>query len=116
MIHLMNSAIMTTSGVYRVRKVTESEFCHHVKQAHASGKIISYLGYQQTIGFIQNLTGIRFPFNRDRTEFSNGDEVLIIRLAYRIDDPSTKGQLQRQDYEFLKCTFETETNFNKGGF
>lgn len=105
MIHLMNSAVMTTPGIYRTDLISESNFRDRVLLAHTTGSIISHLGYPQAVDFIRKLTGIRFELNRDRTDYCEGDEALILRLAYRIENPYSKGSIQREDYEFLHCMF-----------
>jgi hypothetical protein len=108
MVHLMNCAVMTNQGTYRVKKIPLEEFCKLIQEAHAGNNLISHLGYDQAIEYVRKNTGIRFPFNRDRTELADGDVMLILRLAYRISDPSTKRLPQREDYEFLSSIFKID--------
>ena len=113
MVQLMNSAVMTSPGTYKLRMLTLDEFVAKVKEAYAANQIVNHLGYQQNIDLIYEYTGIRFPLRTDRTDHRDGDISLAMRLTYRIADPNSKWKHQKPDYEFLEFTFVAEPSAQK---
>lgn len=106
MIKLLNSAMMPSEGHYSLREVDKRRFCEVLQDAHASGSLESYIGYQANIELIAKWTGIELPFNREVCALDEGDSLLIMKLRYRIGDPAMKGgQVDEDDFEFFFCNF-----------
>jgi hypothetical protein len=85
----------------------------------------SFVGYQQTADHLSHLAEeewyrrndtsdglglssapkLDIPLNRAKCSMQPGDEALVCRLAYRVENPATKGQPQAEDWEYgiLRC-------------
>lgn len=102
MLKLMNSAMMPTEGRYTLKRITEGAFAEILKTAES---FESSIGYQQTADYIEKISGVKVPVSRNPTTLADGDYMLIIKLAYRVADPATKGQPQPEDYEFFLASY-----------
>ncbi len=106
-VRLVNSAVMPQPGVYRAERITKDEFCHLVKWSHQRGILVSYIGYQQNIELIKRWTGVEVELNRGMTELEDGDLMLVMKLKYRVADPSKKGeQVSESDFEFMTVRYQ----------
>lgn len=98
MIKLMNSPMMPQPGHYELVAITKELFVHILRD---NGSVDSYVGYPQTAEFVQRISGVPVEVSRRQTVLTDGDRVLIVKLAYRPQDASTKGQpVNENDYEF----------------
>ena len=106
MIRLMNSAMMPAEGSYILGRISTHEFADRVQLAAAVGTLRSYIGYQQTAEQVRALTGVEIPVSREQTMLEDGDEMLIVKLAYRVQDPALKGQGVSADaFEFFHAVY-----------
>jgi hypothetical protein len=94
--YLLNSAVITGSGCYEYRIVSGDEAVTWLR----SGGWVSRIGYPATAGHIQAISGIRPPLSRETTRMQSGDEALVVRLKYRVQDPGTKGQFRPDDTDW----------------
>jgi len=94
--YLLNSAVITAEGVYEYRLVTPQEAAEWIRR----GGWVSRIGYPQTADHIEKLSGVRPTLSREASPMGVGDEALVVRLRYRVADPSTKGQIQEEDWEY----------------
>jgi len=87
--YVLNSAVITLPGLYEYRLLT-------VDQARAwlrSGPAVSRVGYQETLGYIRDLLGVDLPLSREASPMKVGDEALVVRLRYRLQDARQKGRV-----------------------
>lgn len=106
MIHLMNSAMMPTDGVYVRRSITREEFLQRVIDAAGIGRLVSHIGYRQNAELIEEWTGVHIEVSREKTDFTAGDFALCMLLKYRAN-PAQKGQsVSEDDFEFAHVSFD----------
>lgn len=96
--YLLNSAVITGPGTYTYRLATPEEAAAWIK----SGGWVSRIGYPATAGYIEALSGIRPDLSREATAMKPGDEALVVRLKYRVQNPGKKGAFQPgpDDWEY----------------
>jgi len=98
-IKLMNSAMMPTEGHYQLSRLSRDMFVSILRDA---GQCDSYVGYEQTAQFVERISGVKVEVSRRQTTFADGDRALIVRLAYRVPDATTKGApVDENEYEFF---------------
>lgn len=104
MIHLMNSAMMPVPGRYTLRSVSESEFAAFMK----GKEFVSYIGYPQNAEYLSALIGAHVPVARGEIlSLEPGDILAIQKLAYRVQNPATKGQsVDPADYRYYLAEYE----------
>ena len=83
---LLNSAVITGPGTYVYRLVSEAEAAKWIQE----GGWVSRIGYQATAEHIRCISGVRPDVSREQTAMEPGDEALIVRLKYRVQDPTMK--------------------------
>jgi len=96
--YLLNSAVITSEGVYEYRLVSPTE----AREWLRAGGWVSRIGYPQTADHIEKLSGVRPELSREASPMEVGDEALVVRLRYRVADPSQKGSVAigSQDWEY----------------
>jgi hypothetical protein len=99
--------MMPVPGTYEYRKISAQEFVQRIKAADDSGQLDSYIGYQQTADMIFSMSGVKVKLSRNLSIVKDGDQMLIIKLAYRLDNPAKKGQQVEADYEYGLAEFRT---------
>ena len=111
MLHLLNSAVMPTEGIYTLKRIPETEFQTHLQEADATGNFRSYIGYPETARRIEQLTGIKIAISREQAELTPGDVMLIVKLRHRIQDLSDIKiyQPSLDDLEFFICHWQPLT-------
>ena len=93
---LLNSAIMPVEGVYELHEIGFHAFCETIKQY--KDNIMSYIGYPQNVELIKRWTGVDVGLNREAiTGFKEDDIILVMRLIYRVKNPSDKGKIVNED-------------------
>jgi hypothetical protein len=114
-IYLLNSAVMPVQGTYIIREVPLETFKVLVTLFYKSGKLKSFIGYEQNRELIFKWTGVNVEINRgELRELEDGDILLIMRLKYRLKDPSMKGQaVGEDDFEFFVALYRKEANLSK---
>ena len=107
MVKLVNSAMMPVPGRYEAREISFEEFVERLVEAYEKGNLESYIGYPQNIELIKEWTGIEVELNRSKTDLEPGDELLVMKLKYRVQDPKTKGNVvDENDFEFMHILYE----------
>lgn len=79
--YLLNSAVVTSPGVWSYRHISLREFTELLPDAE------SFIGFKEAAKAITVLTGIDVPVNRTRCDLEEGESALIFRLAF---PPGTK--------------------------
>ena len=90
--YILNSAVITTPGVYEYKLITPEE----AKKWLEEGDFVSTIGYQETADALEVLTGVRVCVCRTLIEMKEGDEALVFRLTVRLSDPQLKGKLTKE--------------------
>lgn len=85
--YLLNSAVITTPGVYSYTLISVDELRERIRERDFE----SYIGYAETAEAIATLTGVPIPLNRGTIKMRVGDEAIIFRLTSRVADPARKG-------------------------
>lgn len=100
MMILMNSAMMPKPGAYHLAQISKVQFCAKLIEAHVAETLVSNVGYPQNIQIIKSMTGVVVPLARVSTKVRDGDEMLIMRLKYRVD--GVKGAtVNPDDFEYF---------------
>lgn len=95
---IVNAAMVPNAGTFAYRNISVGAATVWLQ---AYGDVaVSYVGYAQTADHIQAISGVRVATNRAKTRMTVGDEALVVKLAYRVADPATKGQAQPEDWEY----------------
>lgn len=97
--YILNSAVITTPGVYSYSLVSADV----ARIWLANKKWKSTIGYEETASALSLLTGTRIPVNRKMIKMKDGEEALVFRLTIRLSDPSMKGKLTP---DFVKTNCE----------
>ena len=101
---LLNSAMMPQAGTYEMKEISFEEFKKIISDK--SIEIDSYIGYPQNIQLIKNWTGREIELNRSQTKLEDGDEMLVMKLKYRVVNPSEKGkEVNEDDFEFFRIKY-----------
>ena len=90
--YILNSAVVTTPGVYEYRLIDIEE----AKKWLAEGGWESTIGYDETAKALSSLTGYNIPVCRKLVKLKAGDECLVFRLTIRLTDPRLKGKLSEK--------------------
>jgi hypothetical protein len=88
--YLLNSAVITGPGTYRYRLISHEEARDWIRRN--AGAVESRIGYAQTAEYIRRELGFDCPISREAITMNPGDEALVVRLRYRLDDPGLKSQ------------------------
>lgn len=109
---LLNSAIMPSEGYYKLEKISKDEFLRILTRAYFYNYLLNYIGYAQNLDLIEKWTQhyanpIKLSPNRDQVvELKDGDVLIIMKLRYRVQDPSVKGMpVNEEDFEFYKAVY-----------
>lgn len=98
--YILNSAVITSQGVYMYSIKTPEQ----AKKWLEEKKPMSTIGYQETVDALEAITGYKADVNRMQVKFDVGDQALVFRLTCRLNDPSLKGKMTpefiRQNCEF----------------
>ncbi len=105
---LLNAAMVPNEGTFVYRVISREEAAEWLSRRlkTAGHRTVidadSYIGYPQTAEHIHSLARAAAPpaIRRTKTFMAPGDEALVVKLAYRVSDPGTKGQPQPEDWEY----------------
>jgi len=97
---LLNSAIMPIQGIYEIRKISKDQFIRLIQFADKYSILDSYIGYDQTVNYIEGISGVRVPVNRTQAIPDKGDYFLVIKLTKRVSNPIDKGKIAEPEYEY----------------
>lgn len=76
---VLNTAIVTTDGDYRIRTITLEE----AQQLARAAEIDSAVGHESTAQILTNLLGVEVPVNRQLFEQAVGQPALVFKLNGR---------------------------------
>jgi hypothetical protein len=103
---LLNSAVITEAGIYAAQKITKEQFITIIELYYKENDLESFIGYKQNLDLLKKWTGIEFEFNRQMMVLDKADELLVMKLKFRLDNPATKGkEVDEDDFEFLIIKF-----------
>lgn len=104
--HIMNAAMMPCDGMYIRRTISREEARQWLK-SHAR-EARSWVGYPATAEHIRQLAGCDVAVSRGETRLEPGDEVLVVKLRYRLQDPDKKGSWVPgpDDWEYLVVEYK----------
>ena len=106
-IHLMNSAMMPTEGIYHCKRIDKNIFVNMINDNDTKSSI----GYQSTIDAMYNM-GVKknIQLSRELTTLLDGDIALVIKLKYRVGNPNDKKHLEpsEDDFEFFEINYKCE--------
>lgn len=80
---ILNTAIMTTDGVYQLETVTLEYAKQLVADAVASDGLDSAVGHQATADLLTSLLGAPVPYNRQIFAHEVGQRALVFKLNDR---------------------------------
>lgn len=103
--HVLNSAMMPAEGYYHLRGISAPEFFQGVVTAYNRNQLKSWIGYEQNAQLIQQKTGIPVEICRDVTEIGDGDDMLIIKLKYRVSTQYKGKPVDPADYEYYRAYY-----------
>ena len=130
---IINAAMVPNEGTFQYRPISRDKAVQWLgaNLAECLSTHGDFIGYQQTADHLDSLfreyarsrssePTIRVPLRRAKCSMREGDEALVCRLAYRIENPATKGQPQPEDWEYgvLRCIagrYHCETCANSMG-
>lgn len=94
---LFNAAVIPSPGKYEYSEISRDQAIEWLKHYDKS-----FVGYPDTAAFIERISGTRPEISRERFDMQPGDEALIVKLKYRLQDPTQKGKFvpSDEDYEF----------------
>lgn len=86
---VMNSAIMTSDGVFRRTSLSREGAASLLRKW--GSEVVSAVGYQATADHIYEISGVRLEVSRGSVEMQPGDQALVVKLRQRVQDPAQKG-------------------------
>ncbi len=108
MILLLNSAVMPNEGVYTLKQIPADTFKNMLQDAAKTNNFRSYIGYTETAGLIEQITGVTVDVSREQATLTPGDTMLIVKLRQRVANPADIEtlQLSTDDFEFFRCDWQ----------
>jgi hypothetical protein len=120
---LINAAMVPNEGTFMYAKIDRNRAADwlHTRQ----GNWTSYIGYEQTrrhvVDVMHKMTcdpAVKqcdckvwpVKMSREKCEMRPGDQALVCKLRYRLDNPATKGEPQEEDWEYGLLTMEHGPN------
>ena len=104
---LMNSAMMPFEGAWRLERITPETAREIAKRANS---IQSFIGYESTAKYMENVLGVEVPVNRSivtKEDFQNAIAI-VCKLKYRVKNPNEKGKFTpgNEDFEWYLLAYE----------
>lgn len=98
---LCNSAVIAqgNDGTYTYTTITRDQAIDWL-QAH-SNEFQSRIGYPATADYISRISGLRVRLSRDPSWLEAGDESLVVRPEYRVNDPKSKRDWVPDDQDYV---------------
>lgn len=100
-LYLMNSVVLPPGnfGKFEYTPAIQADLEDVVKGRYGPWRC--RIGYEQNVQLIRSWTGVEVPLNRAETWFDVGDRAVVMRLAKRLLNPSTKGEtVEEPEWEF----------------
>jgi hypothetical protein len=98
---LLNSAAMPASGTYFLREFSQKDWVKAIQIAANEDSIQSYIGYPDTAKHVQEITGLPIEVNRSEVTLGKAATLFIVKLKYRIADPTQKGQFVPSETDYV---------------
>lgn len=95
---IINAAMIPNEGTFNYRNISRDDAIAWLREYGL--RAVSYVGYPQTAEHISSISGVYVILNRAKCRMVQGDEALVVKLAYRVADPASKGQPQPEDWEY----------------
>jgi len=86
--YILNSAVITTPGIYEYRHISMEE----AKRWLSKPGWTSTIGYEETAVAMEVLLGVKPEVNRQQIKMKAGNEALVFRLTRRLSQPEMKGK------------------------
>ncbi|GIW60083.1 MAG: hypothetical protein KatS3mg087_1149 [Patescibacteria group bacterium] len=75
--YLLNSAVITSPGVYFYKHVSIDE----AKAWYVEGSVLSTIGYEETAAVLSEILGTAVKVNKIAIKMEVGDEALVFRIV-----------------------------------
>ena len=98
---LLNSAMMPSTGTYRLRELSREEWVKAIQTSAQEESIQSYIGYPDTAKHVQEITGLPIEVNRAEVTLDKSATLFIVKLKYRVADPTQKGQFAPSESDYV---------------
>jgi hypothetical protein len=72
-----------------------------IQTAAQEESIQSYIGYPDTARHIQEITGLPIEVNRAEVTLDKSATLFIVKLKYRVADPTQKGQFAPSESDYV---------------
>jgi len=96
--YILNSAVITSPGLYRYTLITKKEVQKFLKE----GDIINTIGYEETVELFNEMFNTNFSVNKIKIRMEKGDRGVVFRIKERIIDKE-KGKVSK---EFIRDKLE----------
>src|SRR5690554_2570708 len=95
---LCNSAVIAQNndGTYTYTTISREQAIAWLKAYPFQSRV----GYPATAHFVQRIAGVRVSLNRDPSWLDLGDEALVVRPVYRLQDPKQKRDWTPADEDY----------------
>ena len=95
---ILNSSILTTTGIFELKDVSLQEAQRLVKE----NEILSAVGHQSTAEILTTLLGTEVPMNRIMFEQEQGQMALVFKLLGRPEEGKilTQEEIEAIGYKF----------------
>ena len=82
MIYILNSAVLTSFGVYEFREISAEEVARRLGQQG----FLSAVGHELTATILSQILGVEIPHNRVQISMQPGDQAVVFRLRNRLPE------------------------------
>ncbi len=103
--HILNSAMMPAEGYYHLRAISAPAFFQGVVTAYNRNQLKSWIGYEQNAELIKQETGIPVELCREVTEIKHGDDMLIMKLKYRVSTQYKGKPVDPADFDYFRACY-----------
>jgi hypothetical protein len=104
---------MPAEGTYTLRRIARDEFIARLTRAYESAQLESHVGYEQNLKLVAEWCNIRLrPDRGEVRNLADGDELLVMKLKYRVQDTTLKADKKFQssvsadDFEFFVAEYK----------
>jgi len=95
-IYVLNSAVLTSFGVYRYVKITVGI----AKYLLETNEVISAVGHEGTAILMSKIFGVEIPYNRIKIKMKAGDVAVVFRLKDRTPENRDYSEEEIQNLDF----------------
>lgn len=96
---LLNSAVIAVGGdgTYTFTTIGRAEAVTWL-QSHP---FVSRIGYPENADFIRRISGVLIQLSREESLMQTGDEALVVRPVYRLQNPNKRERFTPTDGDFV---------------